>query len=161
MTPVSQPPTLAFADQLGFFFEATGHPRLAGRVLGWLLVCDPPHQSAQDLAAILGVSRSGISPITQALVRQGFIEPVRVPGVREVHFRVAEEGWVRMQRESFTHLVAVRKMAERTLDQLSERSPSTNLRLRTLVDFHRFLEREVPALLDRWEQESAKNARNS
>jgi hypothetical protein len=34
-----------FIERSGLFYEAAGGPRTAGRILGWLLICDPPHQS--------------------------------------------------------------------------------------------------------------------
>lgn len=33
-----------FVQGAGTFFEQRGMPRIAGRILEWLLICDPPHQ---------------------------------------------------------------------------------------------------------------------
>lgn len=147
---------IQFADQLGFQMEATGHPRLVGRVLGWLLACDPPHQSAQGIATALSVSRSAISPVTQVLIRNGLIEQVQVPGSRETHFAISETSWIRMQQASLQSLSELRRIAARALSQLADRDPALNHRLQAFHDFHLFIEREAPALLLRWEEEQAK-----
>ncbi|MDQ6608042.1 MAG: MarR family transcriptional regulator, partial [Actinomycetota bacterium] len=57
-------------------------PRMVGRALGWLLVCDPPAQSAAELAESLQASKGSISTSTRALLRMGFIERVRLRGER-------------------------------------------------------------------------------
>ena len=38
-----------FVEEVGIVFEQTGLPRMAGRILGWLLISDPPHQSTDQL----------------------------------------------------------------------------------------------------------------
>ena len=41
-----------FVEEAGIVFEQTGLPRMAGRIFGWLLICDPPHQSTDQLAEV-------------------------------------------------------------------------------------------------------------
>ena len=36
---------LLYVEDFGLYFEQFGLARTAGRMLGWLLVCDPPHQT--------------------------------------------------------------------------------------------------------------------
>ena len=45
-----------FVEDIGLIMEEQGRPRIAGRILGWLLICEPPEQSFADLVAVLGVS---------------------------------------------------------------------------------------------------------
>jgi len=41
-------------------FENDGFPRATGRVLGWLTVCNPPHQTAREIAEAIGVSLGAV-----------------------------------------------------------------------------------------------------
>ena len=50
-----------FVEDVGITFEQTGLPRTAGRIFGWLLISDPPHQSTSELAEALMASRGSIS----------------------------------------------------------------------------------------------------
>jgi hypothetical protein len=50
-----------FADDIGLFYEQFGFPRIWGRVLGWLVVCQPDIQSAEELATALHASRGSVS----------------------------------------------------------------------------------------------------
>lgn len=34
-----------FIEDVGLLLEESGLPRMAGRILGLLLICNPPHQS--------------------------------------------------------------------------------------------------------------------
>ena len=64
---------LDYVDEVATFFADEGMPLIAGRVIGWLLISDPPEQSAADLARVLGVSRG----TAYTYLSQG-----RVPGYR-------------------------------------------------------------------------------
>lgn len=154
-----QSPALSFADQVGFYMESSGQPRLAGRVLGWLVACDPPMQSALAMSKVLSVSRSAISPITQAMVHQGLIERVKVPGQRETRYHFTMNSFRRFQEEGQRGLVELRRVSAQALEELGDRSPETNERLKVFHDFHAFLERQLPELMKKWEQECSQQRR--
>lgn len=70
-----------------------GAPRMVGRTLGWLLVCDPPEQSAAELAQTLEASKGSISMATRVLVRMGLVERVRHRGERFDRFKALPAAW--------------------------------------------------------------------
>jgi hypothetical protein len=70
-----------------------GAPRMVGRVLGWLLVCEPPEQSAAELADALQASKGSISTATRVLLRMGLIERVRMRGERFDRFSAQIGTW--------------------------------------------------------------------
>src|SRR5580693_10368182 len=83
-----------FIESLGMQLELeAGAPRMVGRVLGWLLVCDPPEQSAAELAERLQASKGSISTATRLLLRMGMIERVRLRGERFDRFIARPEAW--------------------------------------------------------------------
>lgn len=43
-----------------FCTEVYGVPPIAGRILGWLMICDPPEQSAGQIAEAIGASRASL-----------------------------------------------------------------------------------------------------
>ena len=81
---------LDFADAIAAFFAREGMPLIAGRVIGWLLICDPPEQTAAELAEVLQVSRSSISSATRLLTPSGLVEGIRRRG-RSEERRVGKE----------------------------------------------------------------------
>lgn len=68
-----------------------GTPRMVGRLYGWLLVCDPPEQSAAELAESLQASKGSISTATRTLLTMGLAERVRLRGERFDRFRIRPE----------------------------------------------------------------------
>jgi hypothetical protein len=58
---------LIFADHAGrFYARQYGFPPVAGRLLGYLIICDPPQRTIADLAKALLASRSAIARCGQA-----------------------------------------------------------------------------------------------
>jgi DNA-binding transcriptional regulator GbsR (MarR family) len=126
---------------------------MAGRMAGWLMVCDPPHQSAGDLADALGASASSVSGAARILVEKGLVERIGVPGERRAHFRIREDAWTPTMNGWLVRARHVRELAEDGIRALKGEGSVSLDRLTELRDFHRFLERTLPELLDRWKRE--------
>ena len=147
-----------FVEEVGIVFEQTGLPRMAGRILGWLLISDPPHQSTDQLTEALMASKGSISTTTRHLIQIGLIERLSLPGVRHDYFRLRPDAWQHMIRRGLEDEIRmVRQLAERGLELLADKTPLTRKWLEEMRDVYTFLEREFPALLKRWEEERKKN----
>lgn len=143
-----------FVEEVGIVFEQTGLPRMAGRILGWLLISDPPHQSTDELVEALMASKGSISTMTRLLIQIGLIERLSLPGVRHDYFRLQPDAWQHMIRRGLVDEIRmVRQLAERGLELLADKTPLTRQWLEEMRDVYTFLEREFPTLLERWEQE--------
>lgn len=142
-----------FVEDVGLFFEQSGLPRMAGRVLGWLLISDPPHQSMNELVAALSASKASISNTTRLLIQIGLIERISLPDYRYDHFRIKPGAWYRLTKKQLTLLSVFHQLAERGLDLLDDQEPSLKTRLEEMRDLYAFFERELPLLLERWERE--------
>jgi DNA-binding transcriptional regulator GbsR (MarR family) len=63
-----------YVEDFGILIGEFGLPRMVGRVLGALLVSDPPERAAKELAEALRASRGSISSATRTLVQLGLVE---------------------------------------------------------------------------------------
>ncbi len=142
-----------FVEDVGLYFEQMGYPRMAGRILGWLLICDPPIQSAGELADVLQASKGSLSTMTRLLIQVGLIERAGLPGQRRDYFRIRPGAWPQLIKVQMQSMTGLHQMVERGLTMLQDRDPALQQRLREAHDLYAFLERELPALLRRWEQE--------
>lgn len=142
-----------FVEDAGILYEEMGWPRMAGRIFGWLLVCQPPHQSAEELANVVVASKGSISSMTRLLIQMGLVERMGIPGRRDTYYRIKPGSWSELMRARMSHLTAIRELAERGLNLIASNDPESRRRLQELRDFHAFLEQEIPALLDRYDQE--------
>jgi len=150
---------LAFVDETAVFFEREGLPLIAGRVIGWLLISDPPAQTAAQLAETLQVSRSSISTATRLLTPSGLVEGVRKRGQRQEYFRIAADGWSRMLERRYALATSFRQVTERGLTALEGSSPERRERLDNVHELYGFLETELPAMLQRWRDRQEGNDR--
>jgi len=146
-----------FPEEVGIVFEQTGMPRMAGRILGWLLISDPPHQSTEQITKALIASKGSISTMTRLLIQIGLIERLSLPGVRCDYFRLRSDAWQHMIGRGLTEEIKmVRQLADRGLELLGDKTPVTRNWLEEMRDVYTFLELEFPALLERWEKEHQK-----
>ena len=149
-----------FVEEVGIVFEQTGLPRMAGRIFGWLLISDPPHQSTEQLAEALIASKGSISAMTRLLIQTGLIERLSLPGVRHGYFRLRTDVWRQMIRHGVEDEIKMfRQLAERGLQLPADKTPLTQHRLEEMRNMYAFLERAFPALLERWEQQRQKDKR--
>jgi DNA-binding transcriptional regulator GbsR (MarR family) len=147
------PEALQFIEDVGLLLERSGHPRMAGRILGWLLICEPPHQSIDELAEVLDASKASISTMTRLLIQMGLLERVGLPGERRDYFRIKPGAWSELMREMMEEIVMARQLAERGLALLNGKPAELKQRLKEARAMYAFFEEEYPALLERWERE--------
>jgi len=145
-----------FVERVGEFFARTGHPRIAGRLLGWLLICDPPHQSAEELAGVTQASKASISVMLRLLGAAGLVERIGVPGERRSFYRIRGSAWSEDLSTKAAHFSEMRKIAEAGLELVDGDAAEQRRGLTNMRDFYGFFEREFPELLRRWEAKRGK-----
>jgi DNA-binding transcriptional regulator GbsR (MarR family) len=144
---------VSFADEMGLFYDDLGLPRAWGRVLGWLLVCEPDYQSAEDLAEVLHASRGSISMATRALIRMGNLERQTKRGDRRTYYRIRPGTWTAVFEQHIQTTTKLRQLAKQGLELLNDEPGTRRERLQGLHDLTSFYERESLALIARWHRD--------
>jgi DNA-binding transcriptional regulator GbsR (MarR family) len=142
-----------FVEDAGLFFEQMGLPRMAGRILGVLLISDPPEQSLDDLCQVLQASKSSISTSARLLTETGLIERVPPPVPRRVYFRFKSGGWLVFMRQRMRLMSDIHEIAERGLEMLQDQEPALRERLEEAHAMFSMYEEHFPALLERFQRE--------
>lgn len=143
-----------YVEEVALYFEGVGLTRMAGRIIGWLLICDPPHQSMAQLCEALQASKSSISVATRQLLQLYLIERLSIPGDRRGYYRASDDMWNRSFKARMHQLAELRALAERGLKLLQSGDDSRRYkRLELMRDMNEFMEREFPKLLEKWEEE--------
>lgn len=137
--------------------EAGGIPRAAGRLTAWLLVCDPPEQSADDLSRALGLSSGGVSMNVRFLTRNKLVERVGKAGDRRRYYRIAPQASSALMVGREAEVRQGRLFGEKGLALLAEETPARRERLIEMTDCFAFLEREMPLLMRRFHDEKGLN----
>ena len=142
-----------FVEDISLYFEQMGLPRMAGRIVGVLLISNPPEQSMTDLCEVLQASKSAISTNARLLDEMGLIERVPSPVPRQVYFCFPPGGWVVFMRMRLRLMASLHQIAERGLELLMDEDPSIRARLQEAHDMFSQIEQELPVLLQRIEAE--------
>ena len=140
---------LHFIEDIGLFFEQMGLPRMAGRILGVLLICDPPEQSLTDICEAARASKASVSTMTRLLASSGLIEQVPSPIPRRDYFRYKSGGWLNFFRQRMEIMAALHDIADRGFVLLEGKNPALKERLSEAHDIFEFVENEFPDWLER------------
>ncbi|GAA2852700.1 hypothetical protein GCM10010517_10440 [Streptosporangium fragile] len=140
-----------FVDRMGLVIERLGGPRTMGRIYGWLMICDPPHQSLTELATALGVSKASISTVARQLQEAGMIERFPAPN-RQHRYRITPGGWARVLRVQLAGVRMGLETIEFGLSALGADRPEQRALLEDSRDFFTFIESDANELTRRWER---------
>jgi DNA-binding transcriptional regulator GbsR (MarR family) len=145
----------AFVEEMGQALASYGMTPMAGRMWGYLLICDPAEQTAGDLADALQASRGAISGTARMLATAGMIRRTRKGGDRREFFSAPSETFDQFLRNADRIYRHFREIAERGLAAIDDRPPTARARLEEFRDVFAFMEQEVPAVVDRFLGERA------
>jgi DNA-binding MarR family transcriptional regulator len=141
---------LDYADQVGrFFARQYGMPPATGRVAGWLLICDPPAQTAAEIADALQMSRSAVGAAISALEPQGMLRRTRAAGERADRVMI-HPSYGEQSLESPGEYEALAGLARRGLEVLADASLERRARLIAMTALADFLVDRMPKLADEW-----------
>ncbi len=150
---ISKIEEMHFIEDIALFFERMGMPRMAGRILGVLLIANPPAQSISEIGEKLNASKSSVSIMARLLVENGLIERVATPVPRRDYYRFKEGGWILYMRQWLALLHELHKITERGLALIDEKPEELRERLLEAHDLFSLVEERFPALLERLDQE--------
>ena len=140
-----------FIDASGdWWSKSYGMPRMTGRVLAWLLVCDPVEQTAAQIAEALDASKGSISGATGILVRAKLVDRLHVRGERADRFRIRPNVWDDQLRDP--NVEQARALLARGLEALAGEPAARRARLEEMDAFYAWYESRMPALWDEWQE---------
>jgi DNA-binding transcriptional ArsR family regulator len=135
-----------------FFASMAGWPPITGRVLGWLMVCDPAEQSAADIVAATGASRASLTSTMRMLTAAGMVRRLTRAGGRTTYYRVDDTAWSEVLRQRFQLVAAFSKITGEGMEMLGADSPRS-ARVRAAHDIFRWFDQEIEPLWRRYEEE--------
>ena len=126
---------LAWAERVATFFaEHYGLPPITGRILGWMMICDPPEQSAGEIAAAIGASRASLTTNMRFLTASGLVRRLTRPGGRTSYYRMDDDMWDAVVRRRIASMLSFSRI---TLDGMTLVGPDSPraARLRAAHEF--------------------------
>jgi DNA-binding transcriptional regulator GbsR (MarR family) len=144
-----------FIEQLGLNAQADGLPRIAGRMMGYLLV-NGEACSLSALADELQVSRGSISTNARLLASQGMIERVAVAGERQDYYQIVDEPYKAMLLVYAERMRQMRRNASALIEALEGESDYLGAvsRVRQVEQFFRIGGGHIEPVLEIMAQEN-------
>jgi DNA-binding transcriptional regulator GbsR (MarR family) len=127
-----------------------GFPRMAGRVVFALMSADEPALTAGELADRLGVSPAAISAAVHYLMHINMISREPVPGSRRDRYRIIDDTWYEMTVAKMTLLKTLMDAAAQGVEAAGGQDTPSGARLAGMRDFYRFVQDEMPEVMDKW-----------
>jgi DNA-binding transcriptional regulator GbsR (MarR family) len=147
-----------FVDRMSLLTERLGGPRTMGRIWGWLMICDPPHQSLAELATALGVSKASVSTVIRLMQDAGMVER-RPVSTRQHHYQLTPGGFTRVLQIQLARVGAGVEAMEFGLSVVAADRVEQHKRLAEFRDFCEFAAGEAgDELMRRWREFRAKKA---
>jgi DNA-binding MarR family transcriptional regulator len=142
---------ITFADHAGRFYASRyAFPPMVGRVLGYLLVCEPREQTIAELSDALLASRSAITGALNVLERHGTVLRSRAAGERMDRVRL---NFSSAQARGFdvTEYQQLGDLAREGLEVLSDAPVERRTDLLSMAAFADFLVARMSSLQQEWE----------
>ncbi|MDX3190007.1 transcriptional regulator [Streptomyces sp. MN03-5084-2B] len=108
-----------------FCVEEWALPPITGRILGLLMICDPPEQSAGRIAETIQASRASLTSNMRFLAAIGLVRKVRVPGDRTTYYRIEDDAWHKVIQRKLDSLGAFGDIADEGAELAGGSGPRT------------------------------------
>jgi DNA-binding MarR family transcriptional regulator len=141
------------AERLALVLSDHGLQRMTARVLAALLFTEQATMTMGELSERLAASSGAISGAIKMLTSVGLVERVPVPASRRDHYRLRDDAWAVLYTNQNKVIAAMQAAADAGI-AATERDGAAGRRLTEMRDFYAFLVGEVPALLNRWHEQS-------
>lgn len=142
-----------FIERMGLALEAEMMPRIAGRILGLLLLEGGP-LGFEAMSARLKVSRGSVSTNTRMLVEKGMIERVSLPGDRRDYFQIGESPGESMLLKASERLRATFRVVTEARISLADVKPDAAPRLARMARFYATVLRAIETAIDELRDEA-------
>lgn len=142
---------ITFADHMGrFYARRYAFPPMVGRVLGYLLVCEPKDQTIAELSDALLASRSAITGALNILERMHAVRRTRAAGERMDRVRI-DFSSAQAQGFDITEYEELGELAREGLEVLSDATPERREDLLGMAALADFLVERIHSLREEWE----------
>lgn len=134
-------------DKLVALFAGAGLSQSSAKVFTWLLVCEPPLQTADDIHRATGVSAGGISEAVSMMTKTGLIVRRRKEGDRKHYYEMTREGFMQSIKQRAVVAGISRDVANESLAVLPD-----NQRLIAMRDMYGFVADSLLEMMDEFDK---------
>lgn len=144
-----------FVEEMGIVMERAGFPRMAGRILGSLMISAKGETSSDELSEELTASRGAVSTATRQLIAAGLVDRVGKPADRRDYFRIRPGAWGQLMKLRLQSVIDFHMVIEYGLAAIGTQNTKPKERLNEVHELYEFFEREFREMVARWDAKQA------
>lgn len=148
-----------FVDKAAVAMEEKGLPRPAGRILASMLICDPPHQTLDQLCETLDMEPEQAQSALDFLIDLGHIERLGLPWEPVYVFRLTHDFPGGVTPHWLANVSQRHRLASISNDLPADLSESASERLATVRAYTDYMLRGIRALAEAWPSERERELR--
>lgn len=141
----------AVAERMALLLTDLSMQRMTARVMSAFTFTEEPTLTSGELCDRLHASAGAVSMAIKTLTTLDLVERVPVPGSRRDHYRLRDDPWAMMATTEPAAFESLRLLADEGLQKLDPDS-ETARRLRNMREFYAFIQKEIPQMMERWEE---------
>jgi len=144
-----------FIDGVAAYYQMNdGMPLARGRLIGWLVICDPPTQSARSLSAKVGCDESDVDYILGLLVPSGVLQRSEAPDPDDFLVKMDDTAWPERVKAVFANIPVFHEILQQGCEALAEAPAERRRRIESMERLFGYLSVEIPAVIEAYEQRS-------
>ena len=113
-------------------------PPITGRILGWLMICDPPEQSPAQISEAINASRASLTTNMRFLIASGLVHRLTRSGGRTAYYRIDDDMWEKVIQRRIASMMSFGKIAQDGVSLLGAGNPRAR-RVRAAHDFFKWM----------------------
>jgi DNA-binding transcriptional regulator GbsR (MarR family) len=138
-----------FIEKFCMVAEQDGFPRIAGRLMGFLLLKQGPY-TLDELADELQISKTSASTNARLLEQYGVIERVTRTGDRRDFYQLSDDHWEKMFDIAMKRMQRFHDVLDKTIESLPVTEEYGRRRLVEAQRFHAFILEHLDERIEQW-----------
>lgn len=140
-------------EKIGVYHEKSGLPPAPARILALLLVSPITELTFDQIRETLNLSKSATSNAINMLLNVNRLDYITKSGDRKRYFKNKVSNWRSELRDNIFKITHAADILEEILDVRPDNTSEFNDNLRSIIDFLRFINDELPGLYQKWENQ--------
>lgn len=139
-------------ERIGVAFEKSGVSPVAARIIGLLMVAEPPYLTFDEIVEATQASKSSVSNALKFLQSEGLIEYITFSGDRKRYFQLFPSTWLEVLQQRVASISPFRRILLETVDIRSDQYPTFNQTLLDICELYGEFERAANKIIDGWKK---------
>jgi len=138
-------------ERIGIYYEKKGLQPVVGRIMGLLLVAEPAEATFEEIQEELQISKSAVSTALTFLQAKETVEYTTKPGERKRYFKLRMRDWKTELKKEFDEVLDMESLINEIIDLKENKKSEFCCSLLEMKDFFKFMKKELPLLLKKFE----------